>query len=240
MFGVSIATSALAAGFAVDLLRRWLRNHHRRHLLWWAAGVAAYGLGTLAAAVIERSGWSPGWFRVWYIAGAILGGALLAQGTAYLLHRTETADRLAQSLGVVAVGAASALLLAPIAPLPSGDLAGTSIAWAWVRAFTPVLNSYAVVYLVGGAVWSAVRLRRNGEGSGRRVVGNGLIAVGGLTPAAGGLASRFGGADALPPTLLIGLILIWTGAVLAARGARSQQPTANSQQPESRSGTNRV
>ncbi|HAX81980.1 MAG TPA: hypothetical protein DCY40_05395 [Actinobacteria bacterium] len=224
MFGVSIATSALAAAFAVDLLRRWLRNHQRRHLLWWAAGVAAYGLGTLAAAVIERSGWSPGWFRIWYIAGAILGGALLAQGTVYLLHRAETADRLAQSVGVVAVGAAGALLLAPIAPLDSGDLAGRSIEWAWVRAFTPVLNVYAVVYLVGGAIWSAVRLHRRGEGSGRRVAGNWFIAVGGLTPAAGGLASRLGGADALPPTLLAGLILIWIGAVLAARnpGVRSQ------------------
>lgn len=234
MFGVSLATSVLAAGFAADLLRRWLKNRVRRHLIWWAAGVIAYGVGTLAAAVIERSGWSPGWFRTWYVAGAILGGALLAQGTAYLLHRADAADRLAQSVGVVAVGAACALMLAPISPLPSGDLAGRSIDWAWVRAFTPVLNVYAVVYLVGGAIWSAVRLRRRGEGSGRRVAGNVLIAAGGLTPAAGGLASRLGGADALPPTLLVGLTLIWVGAVLAARPPRSQQPTADSRQQDSR------
>jgi hypothetical protein len=97
-------------------------------------------------------------------------------------------------------------------------------------AFTPVLNVYAVAYLVGGAVWSAVRLRRRGEGSRRRVAGNGLIAIGGLTPAAGGLASRLGGADALPPTLLAGLVLIWAGAVLVARAPRSQQPTADSRQ----------
>jgi hypothetical protein len=215
-FTVSVATSILAAGFAVDLLRRWLANRSRRQLAWWSAGVVAYGFGTLAAAVIERAGWSPGWFRVWYVAGAILGGALLAQGTVYLVHRRETADRLAQSVTVVAVGAASALLLAPIAPLPSGELAGESIGWAWVRAFTPVLNLFAVCYLVGGAIWSAAQLRRRGEGSGRRVIGNLLIALGGLTPAAGGLASRLGGADTLPPTLLAGLVLIWAGAVLAA------------------------
>jgi hypothetical protein len=222
MFGLSIATSVLAAGFAADLIRRWLRDRSRRNLIWWGAGVIAYGLGALAAAVVARSGWSRGWFRTWYVAGAILGGVLLAQGTAYLLHRREIADRLASSVAVVAVGAACALMLSPIAPLPSGDLAGDSIDWAWVRAFTPVLNIYAVVYLVGGAIWSAQRLHRQGDVTRRRVVGNVLIAAGGLTPAAGGLASRLGGADALPPTLLVGLVLIWVGAVLAAgRGVRS-------------------
>lgn len=220
-FEVSVATSVLAAGFAVDLGRRWWRNRTRPQLAWWAAGVVAYGLGTLAAAVLERSGWSRGWFRVWYIAGAILGGVLLAQGTAYLLHRREVADRLAASVTVVAVGAAAALLLSPIAPLASGDLAGDSIEWAWVRAFTPVLNVYAVAYLTGGAIGTARRLRRQKEGSRRRVAGNFLIAIGGVTPAFGGLASRLGGADALPPTLLAGLVLIWIGAVLASGGART-------------------
>ncbi len=210
MFAVSVATSVLAALFATDLLRRWVRRRERRHLLWWGAGVVAYGLGTLAAAVVERSGWTPGWFRTWYVAGAILGGALLATGTAHLLHRPATASRIGQSVIVLAVGATAALALAPIAPLPSGDLAGDSIAWGWVRAFTPVLNTYAVVYLVGGAVRSAMRHTDR-----RRVAGNVLIALGGLTPAFGGVASRLGGADALPPTLLAGLVLIWTGAVLA-------------------------
>jgi hypothetical protein len=220
---ISIATSVLAAGFAVDLGRRWWRNRARPQLAWWAAGVVAYGLGTLAAAVLERSGWSRGWFRVWYIAGAILGGVLLAQGTAYLLHRRDVADRLAASVTVVAVGAAAALLLSPIAPLASGELAGDSIEWAWVRAFTPVLNVYAVAYLTGGAIWTARRLHRRRDGSGRRVTGNVLIAIGGVTPAFGGLASRLGGADALPPTLLVGLVLIWVGAVLASGGARTPQ-----------------
>ena len=221
MFAVSVATTVLAAVFAADLLRRWVRRRERRQLLWWGAGVAAYGLGTLAAAVIERSGWSPGWFRTWYVAGAVLGGALLATGTAHLLHRPDTAGRIGQSVIVLAVGAAAALALAPIAPLPSGDLAGDSIGWGWVRAFTPILNTYAVVYLVGGALRSA---RNRGEG--RRVAGNVLIALGGLTPAFGGLASRLGGADALPPTLLAGLVLIWVGATLVAQPAR--KPTANS------------
>ena len=220
MFEVSVATSALAAAFAIDLARRWARDRSRRHVAWWGAGVVAYGLGTLSAAVVDRAGWSPGWFRSWYIAGAILGGALLAQGTAYLVHRRDTADRLAASVAVLAVGATAALMLSPVAPLPAGELAGGSIDWAWVRAFTPVLNVYAVGYLVGGAIWSARRLHRDRGITGRRITGNVLIAVGGLTPALGGIASRLGGEKALPPTLLVGLVLIWIGAILASGGKR--------------------
>jgi hypothetical protein len=217
MFAVSVATSVLAALFAADLLFRWTRRPERRHLLWWGAGVVAYGVGTLAAAMVERSGWSPGWFRTWYVAGAILGGAVLATGTAHLLHRPDTTKRIVQSVVVLAVGATAALALAPISPIPSGDLSGDSIGWGWVRAFTPLLNTYAVVYLVGGAIRSARQHRDR-----RRLTGNVLIALGGLTPAFGGVASRFGGADALPPTLLAGLVLIWLGAVLAG-GGRSRR-----------------
>lgn len=217
MFAVSVATSVLAALFATDLLWRWTRNRERLHLLWWGAGVVTYGVGTMAAAVVDRYGWSPGWFRTWYVAGAILGGAVLATGTAHLIHRPDTAKRVAQSVVVLAVGSTAALALAPISPLPSGALAGDSIGWGWVRAFTPVLNTYAVVYLVGGAVRSA---RRHTDR--RRFGGNVLIAMGGLTPAFGGVASRLGGADALPPTLLAGLVLIWAGAVLAGGGRRGR------------------
>lgn len=220
MFAVSVATSALAAVFSTDLARRWVRDRSRRNLAWWGAGVVAYGVGTLAAAVIERAGWSPGWFRTWYIAGAVLGGVLLAQGTAYLVHRRDTADRLAASVAVLALGTSAALMLSPVAPLPGGELAGGSIDWAWVRAFTPILNLYAAGYLVGGAFWSARRLHRDFGITGRRIAGNVLIALGGLTPALGGLASRLGGEKALPPTLLVGLVSIWIGAVLASGGKR--------------------
>ncbi len=219
-FGISAATSVLAAAFAIDLARRWARDRSRRHVAWWGAGVVAYGLGTLAAAVVARSGWSAGWFRIWYIAGAILGGALLAQGTVYLVHRRDTADRLAASVTVLAVGSAAALMLSPVVQLAGGELAGSSIEWTWVRAFTPVLNVYAVGYLVGGAIWSARRLHRDRGITGRRIAGNMLIAAGGITPALGGLASRLGGEEALPPTLLVGLVLIWIGAVLASGGKR--------------------
>ena len=55
--------------------------------------------------------------------------------------------------------------------------------WSWVRLFSPFINIYAFIFLVGGAAWSAVRYARHRENDGRRVWGNVLIAVGALLPA---------------------------------------------------------
>jgi hypothetical protein len=217
MTAVSLATSVVAVAFSVDLTRRWLSDRSRRSLLWWTMGVIAYGTGTAAAAAVDRWGWSPAGFRTWYIAGAILGGVLLAQGTAYLVHRKGFADQLASSVAVLAGGASLAVILSPVIQLDGSELAGASLDWAWVRAFTPVLNTYAVAYLAGGAILSAVRYRRS-EGSRAQVLGSVLIAMGGITPALGGVASRLGGGDALPLTLFAGLLLIWLGATAVARG----------------------
>jgi len=44
-----------------------------------------YGVGTLTESITTLFGWSEWVFRAWYISGALLGGAPLAQGTVYLL-----------------------------------------------------------------------------------------------------------------------------------------------------------
>lgn len=213
---MSLMTTLLAAGFGFDLMRRWAKVPGRRHLLWWGLGVVLYGLGTGAAAHVERFGWSPAAFRIWYTAGAVLGGAILALGTVHLHHRAETASQIVRTVGVVAAGCTLAVMMSPVAPLPSGDLAGASLGWGWVRIFTPFLNVFAVTYLAGGAIRSGWQ-RLGGGGGGTQVAGNALLALGAITPALGGVASRLGGAAALPPTLLVGLVLIWVGARLAGR-----------------------
>ncbi len=50
---------------------------------------------------------------------------------------------------------------------------------------TPLLNGYAAVFLIGGAVYSAVRYAAR-SGTGYRALGNSLIAFGALLPAIGG------------------------------------------------------
>jgi hypothetical protein len=82
------------------------------------------------------------------------------------------------------------------------------LAWQWVRGFSPALNLYALVFLFGGAVYSAVQYFSKG---GPRFLGNILIAIGALLPGIGGTATRFGHVEVLYITELIGLICIYFG-----------------------------
>jgi len=43
---IPLLTTAMAAVFAPILFMRWNKRRTGPHLLWWAAGVAAYGIGT--------------------------------------------------------------------------------------------------------------------------------------------------------------------------------------------------
>ncbi len=208
---IPILTTVLAALFATAVYRRW-RTRGGTHLLWWAVGLAAYGAGTLTEAAVTLVGWREGLFRAWYITGALLGGAPLAQGTVYLLLPRRTAHRLTAVLLPLIAVAAACVLWSPIdhAAVEPHRLSGRVLAWQWVRAFSPFINLYAFVFLVGGAVLSAVRFARLPDQR-HRVAGNALIAVGALLPGIGGAATRFGHVEVLYVTELVGLALILTG-----------------------------
>jgi uncharacterized membrane protein YfcA len=80
------------------------------------------------------------------------------------------------------------------------------------------VNLYSVVFLVGGAAWSAWRYRRAGVEHRRRARGNTLIALGAILPGIGGAATRAGYVEVLYVTELIGLLLIWLGYRMVAGG----------------------
>lgn len=209
---IPIATTLIALVFAVVVYRRYLERRSGPHLLWWAAGIVVFGVGTLTEATVTLFGWHPAVFRAWYISGALLGGAPLAQGTVYLLFNRRTAHRLAAAL-VTAVTVAAVFVL--LTPLDLGlvepyRLSGKVIEWRWVRFFSPFINTYAVLFLVGGAVVSAMRFRRSAD-THHRFVGNVLIAIGAILPGIGGTATRFGYTEVLYVTEFVGLILIWLG-----------------------------
>lgn len=207
-----VLTTALAIAFTIVLYHHWHGRTQARHLMWWLIGVVCFGLGALAEVITAIAGWRGSVFRLWYIAGALLGGAPLAQGTVYLLFTKRTADRLAIGLIAYAAIAAGFVIATPLAaPVADSNLlSGKVIEWEWVRLLTPLINMYAVVFLVGGAAWSAVRYRRRGDTS-SRVLGNWLIAIGAILPAIGGALARAGAAEALYVTELTGLLTIWAG-----------------------------
>jgi hypothetical protein len=236
-----LVTTVMAALFFEVLRRHWRRNRSARHVMWWMIGVGLYGLGTLTEALTTVLGWSEPVFRTWYIAGALLGGAPLAQGSVYLLVPRRTADRLTVALLSYITIASAFVISTPIVHelVESHRLSGDVMTWQWVRLLSPFVNLYAVVFLIGGAIWSAWRYRKTG-GARSRVLGNVLIAVGAILPGIGGSFARAGRVEVLYVTELIGLALIWAGYRLMtgdrALSIHQAQTVSSSPNPE-RQGT---
>ena len=217
---IPVITTILTVPFAVEIYRRYRQHPERLHLLWWSAGVAIYGVGTLTEALTTLVGWREPIFRVWYISGALLGGAPLAQGTVYLLLRRRTAHILT---GVLITFIATASVCVWLSPIQYGlveahRLTGRVFEWRWVRLFSPFINLYAVIFLIGGAILSALRYRARPEAR-HRVIANVLIAIGAVLPGIGGTATRMGYTEVLYVTELLGLLLIWRGYRLSVAPA---------------------
>jgi len=203
----------------------WDRYRERggSHLLWWGLGTLTYAAGTITESLTTLLGWHEPIFRAWYITGALLGGAPLAQGTVFLLCSRRTAVRLTAALVSVVLVAAICASIAPInyAAVEPHHLTGRVFLWSWVRLFSPFINLYAVSFLVGGAILSSLRYRRKTE-THHRSVGNALIAVGALLPGIGGTFTRLGYTEVLYVTELIGLLLIYRGFRLITAHPRTE------------------
>ncbi|NND02223.1 MAG: hypothetical protein HKN91_05500 [Acidimicrobiia bacterium] len=208
-----ILSTLVAAAFTATLWRHWSNNRSARYLMWWTIGVGLFGLGTLTEALTTLFGWHEWLFRSWYIAGALLGGAPLAQGSVYLLARKRTADRLTIWLTTYVAIAAVFVIAVPVDADAVVDdrLTGSVMEWGWVRLFSPLVNTYALVFLVGGAIVSAWRYHKRPDRPHTRVRGNVLIAIGALLPGIGGSFTRLGYVEVLYVTELVGLSLIWLG-----------------------------
>lgn len=208
---IPIVTTVVAIAFAMIVARRW-RERGGTHLLWWTIGLVTYAAGTFTESATTLFGWSEPVFRLWYITGALMGGAPLAQGSVYLHLKRRTAHILSAALLIAIAGGSVAVMLTPIdySLVEPFRLTGRVMVWQWVRSISPFINLYAVIFLVGGAVLSAVRFRRN-EGTYHRFLGNVYIAVGAILPGIGGAFTRAGYTEVLYVTELVGLLLIYVG-----------------------------
>ena len=214
---VPILTTVLSALFAVSLYRRW-RIRRAPHLWWWAFGITTYGIGTAIESVITLTGNTAALTKLWYIAGALLGGYPLAQGSLFLSWPRPLARRLTVVSLTFVVVAALLVVLSPVnnAALEPSRPSGAILEWRWIRLLTPFINLYAVFFLIGGAIRSAWRHYRY-RGHMYRAAGNGLIAVGAILPGIGGSFAKMGMVEVLYVAEFIGLILIWTGDRVCAR-----------------------
>lgn len=227
-----IVTTLIALPFAYILFQRWRTRRSSLHLIWWTAGVLLYGVGTATEAATTLFGWHEPVFRAWYISGALLGAAPLAQGSVYLHLPRRTADRLTVVLMTWIAIAATFVLLTPIdlSLTEPYRLSGRVIEWHWVRLFSPFVNLYAAVFLIGTAILSALRFRHD-LATRHRAIGNALIATGAILPGIGGTATRMGYTEVLYVTELAGILLIWWGyqwnvrPAPAGRSSRREQLT---------------
>lgn len=209
---VPIGTTVLSLAFTAAILQRYRQSPRSLHLLAWSLGMFTFAVGTFTEGFTALFGWHEPIFRAWYISGALLGGAPLATGTVYLLLGRRKAHVLATLLLVYVIVASTFVLMSPV-DNPKGEDAGLSgevLSWSWVRAFSPLANTYAVIFLIGGAMYSA-RLWRKRGGAPNRVVGNTLIAIGAILPGIGGSFTRAGYTEVLYVTELLGVLVIYAG-----------------------------
>jgi hypothetical protein len=206
-----------------------------------------YFVGT-ACQVILAMVWSPLAFALWYWTGALMVAPWLGQGTAYLLIRRGNIARNIQ-MALILVGFMTlpwTVFLTPFnesawymgadmtqiyrdyenpqtGETVSGIMAGSSR--GTVRFFSPIMNVWGTILLVGGAIYSAYLFRRK-EIMRNRVVGNWLIALGGLLPAVGGALIRLGDPSFKYFGEMGGAIFIFMGfwiATSVAKGGKSVQ-----------------
>ncbi len=208
---IPIITTVFSIFFAKEIITHY-KKRKTKYLLWWAIGVVTFGLGTLAESYHALFGWNIYNLKYWYIVGALLGGFPLAQGSVYLLMD----KRFANITTIIFVGliliASYYVIQTPISIPENYDykLTGAIFEWEWVRLFSPIINIYSFVFLVGGALYSAVKY----YGMNAKKVyfkGNIYIALGGLLPGIGGTFTRMGYVEVLFVTELIGLIFIYIG-----------------------------
>jgi hypothetical protein len=208
---IPILTTGFSFFFFTQIYAHY-RERKTTYLLWWTIGVLTFGLGTLSESIHAFIGWNAVNLRFWYVVGALLGGYPLAQGSVYLLMSKRFANITAILFVTLIAVAAVCVAIVPVS-IPAGfdgQLTGKVFAWRWVRFFSPFINTYSFIFLVGGAIYSAIRYYRKGDRQ-ARFRGNIFIAVGGLLPGIGGMATRFGHVAVLFVTELIGLILIYAG-----------------------------
>ena len=208
---IPILTTLFSIYFFIEIFKHY-KVKSSSYLFWWTLGVLTFGMGTFTESINALYGWSPFNTRIWYIVGALLGGFPMAQGTIYLLMKKRTANVLTLIFTSLIVIATICVLLTPIT-LPEGfdyQLTGKIFTWQWVRYFSPFINIYSFIFLVGGALYSAYKYFKDIQAR-ARYIGNILIAIGALLPGIGGTFTRMGYVHVLFVTEFTGLVLIYFG-----------------------------
>jgi hypothetical protein len=230
MWVFPLLAALIALSFAGLLMRQWLERR-RTYQAIWAVALLMYAVACFEVFLGGLGGWTSGEFRVYWLLGAVLNVPFLALGelellvkhkgvrtamyvitvfvTAYAIARVRTAGIHSTALGE---------------DLPSGkEVFGDGTP---AHRLPQLISIPAYAVLVGGAIWSAMKMR------GRidlrdRFVGTLLIALGATVIAGFGSAfAALGYLAAFTISLLVGIAIMFWGFLRASR--RTPAPSSAS------------
>ena len=225
---LAAGAALVALGFAMATFERWLTGR-RRHELAWSVSLLLFSLGAGCLLVGAANGWNEWSFRLFFLFGAILNVPFLALGTVYLLGGQRRGDLCAIAVSLAGAFAAGVLLVAPLhAPVPVHRLPrGQDVFGVLPRVLAAVASGGGAVVVIGGAVWSAWRLRR-----GPMLAANLLIAAGTLVLSAGGLLnSVLDEMEAFAVTLVAGITVLFVGFLVATGRRPPLEPPQSTATP---------
>jgi hypothetical protein len=210
-----LGAGLVSAVFSTFLIRQFA-GRRKPHQLAWGLAMAAFAAASLSASLGMMAGWTPAYFRSYYLFGAVLNVPILALGTLYLYlprrlgHAAAVAVLIACAFAVAAVS--SAELRISLAGLRGSIPAGSVVMPSAVRALSRYYSYTGFTVVVAGAVWSAIRLfRRPGIGFRRLAQGNALIALGTVVVALGSAFARHGAGEIFAVGLAAGVTIMFAG-----------------------------
>jgi hypothetical protein len=210
-----LAAALVSSAFSLSLIRQFIQRR-KPHQLAWGVAMATFAAASLSAAVGMMAGWTPAYFRSYYLFGAVLNVPILALGTLYLYlprklgHAAAIGVLAASVFGAIAVFSAS--LQSPVGGLMGTIPAGSEVMAPAVRELSRYYSYAGFVVVVAGAVWSALRLyRRPGIGFRRLAQGNALIALGTVVVALGSAFARQGRGSIFAVGLATGVTVMFMG-----------------------------
>lgn len=217
MWVFPLAAAAVSGVFGWILLRQWWAQR-RPHQIAWAVALAMFGIASLAAAAGLLGGWNGGSFRTYYLFGAIINVPVLGLGTTYLLAPRRWANVAAVVVVGFSVVATVVVFSTSLLPRAGAELAGHDIPHGSavmphpVRMMARYYSFVGFVVVVGGALWSSWRLRRQGAAHLRTIAtANLLIAAGTFVVALGSGFAFYGEGWPFSIGLLAGISLMFWG-----------------------------
>jgi hypothetical protein len=229
MWVFPLLAALIALSFAGLLMRQWLARR-RTYQAIWALALLMYAVACFEVFLGGLGGWTSGEFRVYWLLGAVLNVPFLALGELELLVKNKGVRTTMYMITVFVTAYAIARVrtagihtAALAEDLPSGkEVFGDGTA---AHRLPQLISIPAYAVLVGGAVWSAMRMRGRIELR-DRFMGTLLIALGATVIAGFGSAfAALGYLAAFTISLLVGIVIMFWGFLRASRRTPAPSPS---------------